>query len=85
MCTQREEEKGDTKMSGLYREEPLREGQPSPWAGKSRVEGRVSWENLEARSTLICKLCTPVLYPGVETKHRFPLDLQKIGIYYVYI
>uniref|UniRef100_A0A0V1KHR0 Uncharacterized protein n=1 Tax=Trichinella nativa TaxID=6335 RepID=A0A0V1KHR0_9BILA len=28
-------------MSGLYREEPLGEGQPSPWAGKFRVGGRV--------------------------------------------
>ena len=28
-----------TKMSGLYREEPLGEGQPSPWAGKFRLEG----------------------------------------------
>ena len=28
-----------TKMSGLYREESLGEGQPSPWAGEFRVEG----------------------------------------------
>jgi hypothetical protein len=28
-------------MSILYREEPLGEGQPSPWAGKFRVLGRV--------------------------------------------
>ena len=27
------------KMSGLYREEPLWERQPRPWAGESRVEG----------------------------------------------
>ena len=30
-----------TNMSGLYREESLEEGQPSPWAGEFRVEGRV--------------------------------------------
>ena len=30
----------ETKMSGLYREEPLEEGQPSPWAGKFKVGGR---------------------------------------------
>lgn len=27
------------KMSGLYREEPLGEGQPCPWTGEFRVEG----------------------------------------------
>ena len=32
--------RGETKMSGLYREEFLGEGQFSPWAGKFRVEGR---------------------------------------------
>jgi hypothetical protein len=44
-------------MSGLYREEPLGEGYPSPCAGKFRVRGRVGtegcWENLEARSDLV--------------------------------
>jgi hypothetical protein len=28
------------KKSGLYREEPLEERQPSPWAGKFKVECR---------------------------------------------
>lgn len=28
-----------TKMSGLYWEEPLVEGQPSPWAREFRAEG----------------------------------------------
>ena len=44
------------------------EGQPSPWVGKFRVGDRVCqvgtegcWENLEARSALICKICTSVL------------------------
>lgn len=27
---------GEMKMSGLYREAPLGEGQPSPWTGKLR-------------------------------------------------
>jgi len=30
-----------TKMSELYTEEPLEEGQPSPWAGEFSVESRV--------------------------------------------
>jgi hypothetical protein len=61
-----------TKISGLYREEPLGEGQPSPWAGKFRVEDRVCqegtegcWVNLEARSALICKICISVPCSGV--------------------
>jgi hypothetical protein len=51
-------------MSGIYKEEPLGEGQPSPWARKFRVGGRVCqvgaercWENLEARSALVWKIC----------------------------
>ena len=63
---------GESKKSGLYREEPLGEGQPSPWAGKFRVEDRVCqegtegcWVNLEARSALICKICTSVPCSGV--------------------
>ena len=58
------------KISGLHREEPLREGQLSPWAGKFRIEGRVCqvgsegcWENLEARSAFVCKMCTSVPCP----------------------
>ena len=31
----------ETKRSGLYREAPVGEGQPSPWAGKVWVEGGV--------------------------------------------
>lgn len=49
-------------MFGLYIEEPLWEGQSSSWAGKFRIEGGVCqvgtegpWENLGARSTLVCK------------------------------
>ena len=56
------EKREEIKMSGLYREEPLGEGQPSPWAGKFRVRSRVCqlgtegcWENLEAWSALDVK------------------------------
>ena len=63
-------------MFGLYREEPLGEGQPSPWARKFRVWGKVCQigtegyrENLEAGSALICKICTSVPSPrSGETK-----------------
>jgi hypothetical protein len=65
----------DTKMSGLYREEAVGEGQPSLWAGEFRVGGRVwqvgtegFWEILEARSALLCKICTSAPCPGAETK-----------------
>jgi hypothetical protein len=63
MFAQKEER--DKQMSGLYREEPLWEGQPSLWAGKFRVGDRVSqggtercWENLA--KSVICKICTSV-------------------------
>jgi hypothetical protein len=63
-------------MSGLYREEPLGEGQPSPCPGKFWVGGKVCqvetegfWENLEARSSLICKIYTSVPHPRSDTKH----------------
>jgi hypothetical protein len=72
-----EEEEEKIKMSGLQREEAPRKGQPSPWAGKFWVKGRVNqvgtegcWENLEARSALISKTCTQVLVPGSETRQR---------------
>lgn len=82
-CPCREDRSGgETKMSGFYREKPLGEGQPSPWAGKFRVGGRICqvgsegcWENLEARSASVCKIGTPVPCPGVgyqtePTRHR---------------
>jgi hypothetical protein len=53
-------------MSGLHRKETLREGQPSPGAGKFKVGGRVCWvvngmqENPEVRPALIWKICTSV-------------------------
>ena len=49
--------------TGLSWEEPLGEGQPSPRAGKFRVEDRMCqvetegcWENLEAGSALVRKI-----------------------------
>ena len=57
-----------TRISELYREDPLGEGQPSPWAGKFRVGGRVCqvgteefWKTLGGQicfgvSTLVCKI-----------------------------
>jgi hypothetical protein len=55
----------ETKMSGFYREEPLGEGQPSPWARKVRVGGGICqvvtegcWGNLAARPALECTLST---------------------------
>jgi hypothetical protein len=52
-------------MSGLYRKEPKRYREHSPWAGKFRVGARVCqvrnkgyWENLEFKSALVCKICT---------------------------
>ena len=61
--------------SGLYREEPLKKGS-QPLGGKFRVGGRVCqvgsegcWENLEARYSFICKICTSVPCPWSETKN----------------
>ena len=72
------------KMSRLYREEPLGEGQPSSWVEKFKVVGRVCqvgtegcWENLEARSAVLCKICTLVSVPGSRTKHLSLLLLIK--------
>jgi hypothetical protein len=60
-----EREERETKMSGLYRENPL--GTTSSWAGKFRFVGRTYqvgtegfWENLKSRSALVCKICTSV-------------------------
>ena len=49
------------------------------WTGKFRVGGRVCqietegcWENLEARSVLVCKICTAVPCLGTCFKHPSP-------------
>lgn len=64
---ERRKERGQTKMSALYREEPLGEGQPSLWAGNFRIRGKVGqvetegcWENLENRSALVYKISASV-------------------------
>ena len=74
ICRERRR-RNETKMSGLYREEPLGEGQPSHLAGEFKTGGRVcqvrtkgGWENLEAQSALVCKIGTSVPCPGDETK-----------------
>jgi hypothetical protein len=75
MCSEREEkgekeQEGETEMFGLYRERPLGEGQLASsrlgvgCAGKT--EG--CWENLEARSALICNIYTSIPCLGCEAK-----------------
>ena len=71
----RERQRQRRKMT----EEPLGEGQPSYWAGKLRIDGRVCqveteefWENQEAKSALICKICTSVPCPGVQNQSTLP-------------
>ena len=57
-CAEKEEERKSKKTKCLdYKEDFLGEGQPSPWAGKFKVGGKLCqvvtegcWENLEARS-----------------------------------
>ena len=51
------------------------EGRVAQWARKFRVGDMVCqvgnegcWENLEARSALVCQICTPVSCPGSEIK-----------------
>ena len=69
---QNKRDRVNNQMSVLYKEGLLEEGQFNPWAGEFRVGGRICqvgtegcWENLEARSALICKICTSGLCPGV--------------------
>lgn len=63
-------------MSGVYREDPLGDGQPRPWVGKFKVGVRVCQieterclENLEASYALVCKICISIPCLGSETKH----------------
>jgi hypothetical protein len=67
------------RMSGLYREELLGEGQPRPREGKFTVGGRVClvqteryWENLEAKVTSLCKIWDSVPCPWSEAKQVGP-------------
>ena len=80
-------------MSGLYREEPLggRAAQLLGWKvrGEGGGGGRVSqvgtegcWEDLEARSALLCKICASVPCPRLDTKHseEVPKKLLMVGV-----
>ena len=49
----KKEKERESKMSGVYREEPLVEGQCSPWTGKVRVGGRGSQVGRTWRSSLL--------------------------------
>lgn len=64
---ERREKEGEARISGLYRKELLGEGKSSPSAGKLRVGIERCGENLEARSTLVCQICTQVVCP--ESQH----------------
>jgi hypothetical protein len=63
----------ETKMSGLFREELLQKEQPRPWAGKFSIGGRICQVGTEgcweARSALLCKICTSVPCPRVQKPH----------------
>jgi hypothetical protein len=81
VCVREREREREAKMSGLHREEPVAEGQLSPWAGKLgvgcsvcqvRTEG--CWENLKARSALVCKICTSVPCPRFLNQTRLSRD-----------
>lgn len=72
VCSRKGEKEraGETKM---YREGPLVEEQPSPWARRFRIRARVClvgtkecWGNLDARAALIRKIYTSVPCPGVQ-------------------
>lgn len=94
----RRKREGEAKMSRFYREEPLGNGQPSPWAGKFRVGARVCqegaevcWEILVTRSALVCKVGTAVLVPDSEKEHaKHPVLLAtkpslstRLGFHYI--
>ena len=76
---ERRRQSKETKMSGLYREEPV------SW--NIRVGGRVfqvrtegCWENLEARSALMCKICmsAPCLgFPKPNTGEQSSASVRK--------
>lgn len=83
----------EMKMSRLCREEPPREGQPSSRAGKFSIGGRVHqvrtegcWENLEARSALVCKCAPQLLVPGLKPNRKLPqTDSRATGVTFTVI
>lgn len=73
-------------MAGLYRQEPLGEGQPSSWAGEFQVEGGVwqthpvtgrEWEMLGERGGQICfdnvKQAAKPFVPGLKRDNNILL------------
>jgi len=76
-CVEREKNRRDQNVWFSIGRIYVSEGQtaqPLGWKVQSRVwqigtEG--CWENLEARSTLICIICFPVIYPWFQTKQEF--------------
>ena len=70
----RRRESRELKMSGLYREEPLGEGQPSLWGEKFRVGGWICqvgiegwWDNLRSSLLLYVKHAPQPVVLGSET------------------
>ena len=68
----REKRRRETKMSVLYRKNPLGEGKPRPWAGKVRVEGGIK------PGPLWCVKHAPQLFvPGLNPhKHNSNICLE---------
>ena len=64
---------GNRVMEGdPKREEPVGKGQPSPlgwkvqgWSMVCQIGTEECWENLEARSALICKMFTTILESAI--------------------
>jgi hypothetical protein len=53
---------GEEQIFGLYKEEFLGKGHPSPWAG---LESSGFGAGYEARCVLLCEICTLVSCPRV--------------------
>ena len=68
-----EEEEEKIKMSGLQREEAPRKGQPSPWAGKFWVKGRVNQVGTEGTLTL----CIITVHDSTQTVSTGTMLLVK--------
>jgi len=66
-------------MSGLFREESLRDQQPNPWVEKFRVGGKGYgyWENLKARSALYVKYATLSLSWSLKSNTSAPYSTAE--------
>lgn len=74
-------------MSVLYREEPLGIRQCSllGWKVQGWSQGMPGidegfWENLAARSALVCKVCTSVPCSRSETKHYIQIHIYRLQL-----